>query len=246
METTFHLGNPVGLEFDQLIDIMSDKEFMNLTRSTIPLLDYWRKPEERVKHLGDGLSLDLSPAKICFEYPVQSISKATASYTDIMIDTKDVAIAIEGKWTEPQYETVKTWKKKTKRHDEVLNHWLRFINPKLNSSNSLIDNITYQLLHRTASACSLRKVKTLVIYQVFYEQECPIHYGNDMNSLKKLVEDYADVSFNVAPIRICKSDAYTKLIDLLPRGVADKSQFVRQALKKGGLFSHRNDPIRVV
>jgi hypothetical protein len=70
---------------------------------------------------------------------------------------------------------------------------LKYINDFNNSSiekNSIMQ-IPYQLIHRTASACSLRKENTYVIYQLFIENENKYKkfYENDLKNLNTLIKN---------------------------------------------------------
>src|SRR5207247_11173459 len=80
-------------------------------RSTVPLLDYWREPDLHLRDLWALLGLPRSDhTEMHFEYevPVQR-GRGKSSYTDLMVLSEEVAVAIEAKFTEPRYESVDKW-----------------------------------------------------------------------------------------------------------------------------------------
>src|SRR5687767_13383368 len=97
--------------FRDLVDLFPDSTFASPRRSTVPLLDYWRMPSERLCELGAALELDIiSPVRLCFEYtvPVQR-GKGKPSCTDLMVVASNAIIAVEAKFTESEYECVADW-----------------------------------------------------------------------------------------------------------------------------------------
>ena len=66
-------------------------------RSTVPLVDYWRVPEQRLRDLWEQFGVPgPNHAKMHFEHavPVQR-GRGKSSYTDLMILAEDIAVAIE-------------------------------------------------------------------------------------------------------------------------------------------------------
>ncbi len=94
-----------------LLNGVPENELDSPRRSVVPLVDFWRTPEKRVHELGELIGLPLHPpAKLVFEYAVEVQSgRGKASFTDLMILTGDTAVAIEAKYTEPEYENVRAW-----------------------------------------------------------------------------------------------------------------------------------------
>ena len=89
-----------------------NKEFQNLTRSTIPLLAFWSDINNREIILED-LRIEIIPQNTTFEYPVSpkcngcASNGRGASYTDMMLefsalngDVPEWVVAIEAKYTE--------------------------------------------------------------------------------------------------------------------------------------------------
>ena len=86
--------------------------------------------------------------------------------TDLMIRYDELngfsekQIAVEGKFTEDLYETISEWKKSKSANsnkDDVLKSWYSYIENYCDFSESskevVNQNVVYQFLHRTASAC---------------------------------------------------------------------------------------------
>jgi hypothetical protein len=146
------------------------RRFVNLTRSTVPFLHYWREPETalaRVFH-GIGLSADAN-GSLCFECPVSSVGTNKPSFSDLMYTSTEVSIAFEAKSTEPLGETTKQWLAKRKNSanaTRVLHHWLTLI--KRVTGRARVDEIhdlPYQMIHRVASLCSLNSSRRALVYQ---------------------------------------------------------------------------------
>ena len=53
--------------FDALLDCYPVKAFDSPTRSTIPLLKYWRSPEWRIRELADALNLS-APQRVQLDF----------------------------------------------------------------------------------------------------------------------------------------------------------------------------------
>ena len=91
-----------------------DNEFKNLTRSTLPLLAYWKVRAAVLGLIGSACGIsDLASATVTEEFPTPSAAPHDkASFTDVMVASSSTALAIEGKWTEPRYEIVSDWLKR--------------------------------------------------------------------------------------------------------------------------------------
>ena len=97
--------------FEELVKGVGPDAVASPRRSTVPLVDYWRDPELRLGALWDQLHVRQSgDTDMHFEHevPVQ-LGRGKSSFTDLMIFTDSVAVAIEAKFTEPRYESVATW-----------------------------------------------------------------------------------------------------------------------------------------
>jgi len=97
--------------FEELVKELGPDAVASPRRSTVPLVDYWRAPEQRLPDLWERLHVPHpGDTEMHFEYevPVQR-GRGKSSFTDLMVFTADVAVAIEAKFTEPRYESVATW-----------------------------------------------------------------------------------------------------------------------------------------
>jgi hypothetical protein len=157
--------------FQQLLELFPDDEFQNLTRSTIPLLHYWRQHEQTAHRVITGVfGADLPIADLRFEYEVPAFGGNPPSCTDIMCLSNDVAVAVEAKSTEPMYELVGGWRQDGNQQNRlnVLNHWIDLIDARTHGVNVRnVDGVVYQMLHRLASACSMGRNHCAVLYQLF-------------------------------------------------------------------------------
>jgi hypothetical protein len=175
--------------YDELLNCFSPKEFNSPFRSTVPNLSYWSWPDigERVLETCQSLKLNIPESlTVSFEYQVDPPKgEGKASHTDLMLTWDGHCIAIEAKYTEGEYELVENWlaeplnendKKKgrtaaDKKNNriEVLRGWCKLINDRTGASLSEnnVNDLTYQVLHRVASACFIKAGKCIVIYQGF-------------------------------------------------------------------------------
>lgn len=81
-----------------MLDRYPDREFKNLTRSTLPLVTWWKDEALALSVIGSACGFDdLGTARVCFEFPTASAGpRDKASYTDVMVESASTAIAIEG------------------------------------------------------------------------------------------------------------------------------------------------------
>jgi hypothetical protein len=113
--------------------------------------------------------------------------------TDLMILSENHKIAIEAKYTEyvkMTDKTVTTWLTQGKNIDnreKVLSGWWDMIAPFRNDQTHYED-IGYQFLHRTASACFDTQQQAAVVYQVFYDDGTVTKA--DADEYEKLLESY--------------------------------------------------------
>ena len=99
----------------KLIDFNKNTK-QDLKRSSLAIAEYWGiQPEVRLQNLCDGIQAPFDPnSQVKFEHEVESAQSIgtgenRASCTDVVIDNPLAPIAIEGKRTEPSYETVEKW-----------------------------------------------------------------------------------------------------------------------------------------
>jgi hypothetical protein len=162
------------------VGALHDADLDSPRRSTVPLVAYWRDPLARFTQLLPQLGLHAAePPKFSFEHRVSvAAGRGKPSYTDLMIVAPQVVIAIEAKYTEPAYETVKAWLREPRDQNRctVLAGWLGLID-KVTAVSLTIDSVLdlpYQLVHRAASACFSLATHRAVLYQVFDAAHGPL------------------------------------------------------------------------
>jgi hypothetical protein len=166
-----YLGLPMT-PWRSLVMTCPDSEFESGTRSTLPLLEYWRDSERALEEMRRNLGVALVDASLKLEHrtPVQG-GRGKASHTDLMIDAQDVAVAVEAKFNEPPYETVAEWSgtAPTSNRQDVLGGWLRLIAAKsgVELSSEQVAPLPYQLIHRAASACAMSQGRAIIVYHLF-------------------------------------------------------------------------------
>lgn len=172
METTatgplFYDDTPVR-DAAELASSYPETQFNSRTRSTVPLLALVKDRPDLLRDLLATCGLE-PDAALHFEYQVQSPrGRGKASHTDLMVIGKTGCMAIEAKWTEPASETVAAWLgSETENRREVLNGWLDLIG-KAAGRTPAIDEakaVTYQTVHRAASACHVGPAPQLAYLQ---------------------------------------------------------------------------------
>lgn len=232
-------------DLSRVIGQYPDSEFPHLTRSTIPLLAYWKQPAKRIAEMLQDVNLPYSPhSTICFEYPVPSAdSKSKASFTDIMYLSDTVTIAIEGKWTEPRYDDIATWLGKgiLSHRKKVLAHWLAHIKPYCRTSvqPEALGNIVYQMLHRTASACAARTDVAGAFYLCFSDSEHD-HQDtlHDLRAWKDALQPLDCLRLFLQRIEIQQTDFYRELESSIERldSAVCKAEAIRLGLREHDLF----------
>jgi hypothetical protein len=177
-------GSPVNETLGWLLPHFPDSDLRSLTRSTVPLLDYWRRPKARLEELCAALSLATTGHEtLAFEFPVPNGEpRSNPSFTDLMILSTEWRVGIEAKWTEPKYETVSAWIDAGKKPDHrrrVLERWLRMIDRFAwrQLDTDAVSDVTYQMIHRLASVCDGAGEKAVLVYHRFTDDE---HAGTDM------------------------------------------------------------------
>jgi hypothetical protein len=176
------------------------------TRSSVPLLRYWARPESRLADFLAGLGMPVSlSARLAFEFatPVRA-GRGKSSFTDLMILMEGQSIAVEAKYTEPPYPLVKQWlgQNPSENRMAVLSGWLGSISEIAGKTISIEDvrHVTYQLIHRTASACCAPGPLRVLVYQVF-GRDSPAHYTAELRALAKILGPKAPIQYwtNMCP-----------------------------------------------
>lgn len=140
-------------------------EFTSPYRSTVPLLSWLRHERRMARSLFRGLGIVGDPA-IHLEYQVRPPQgRGNPSHTDLMVVAGGVALAVEAKWTEPPYSTIGEWLPTVDpvNGPAVLDGWLGLLRPHaaLPLDPAAFAPLTYQMVHRAASACFAGKEPVL-------------------------------------------------------------------------------------
>lgn len=174
----FYSGKPTGSNPTDILDSVSPKEFLSYERSTMPFLAWWTKfPDQKWENKSEPFLKSLKnlyrddQAQFCIEYPVKPQNgTGKASMTDLMIMSENQTVAVEGKWREKPYPLVKDWAGASENRKDVLEGWLRSLNPSVRIEDC--ESVEYQIIHRAASAVisGQNRGETALIYQCFYRK----------------------------------------------------------------------------
>jgi hypothetical protein len=245
---TMRLGDRAVQNFQALLELYPDDALASPMRSTVPLLDYWRGAGERVATLAKAIGDTIGPdVDLCFEcrVPVQA-GRGKPSCTDLMICSRSNALAVEGKYKEPRYETVREWLRDPVEQNRraVLHGWFGLIEAATSSRLTVdrVADLPYQLIHRTASACAMDSSNRGVIYQLFGNG--PIdHYVDDLLSLSRHLAFASALRFMVLACPFTAHAEFKALESRWARGERSMGKDLRRALIAGPLFSFGNPSV---
>jgi hypothetical protein len=222
---------------------MPDSVLASPHRSVVPLVDFWRDPAGRLHQLGDLLGVDLSETtEIAFEYavPVKG-GRGKASFTDVMISGPKTALALEAKFTEPPYELVSKWLRDPAEANriDVLKGWLDLINKECGAelTQQSVAELPYQLIHRTASVCSVSSKERGVLYLLF-KRDGMSEYTSGISKLSALLPAEARLRFAAIECTVADTPALARLEDDWKNNKReDMAKKVRTALQSSALYS---------
>ena len=211
-ELGYYFGFPRGCYTEVLAELARTK--VNSCRtSSIPLAEFWQPAnlpkiqELLAKAIPD---CDFKAALKYFEFPTDAVlygkKVGRPSMTDIMVLEPGVQIAIEGKMTEfvcYKEKTVRDWLEEPSRgvdvkpRLDVLKAWIGCIHKAdctgiAHYGEFMRDckDVSYQFLHRTASACNKAGINKgdmpVLVYQLFFD-------ANDREHIAKMDEFKADL-----------------------------------------------------
>lgn len=206
MKNNNYFFNTVDNNYEKILDCFSNTEVHSVKTSSIPLVEFWmpKNAQYSSKVLEKlGLLKFYNEAQKIFEYPVYSEYEGKQigqpSMTDLMIKFESTNVAIEGKFTEKLYETISKWlenKSQGSQKDKVLEGWYSYIKKFCdfdeNNKENINNNVVYQFLHRTASACYKTK-NPILIYQLFYDasdEKSKKHQIEVSSKIKKYAYEY--------------------------------------------------------
>lgn len=221
-KTTIGYGNPDVESYNVIFDYLSSTPVNSIRTSSIPLVQYWKTYEKRIIELENLLNLELINPHINFEYATASFGEAKSSMSDIMVQTRNIRIAIEGKFTEVRYpyELIKDWRiaKDPNNRELVLDHWRRKILPYADSDLLEIETIPYQFFHRLSSACDQAPEKAILLYQIFYDESTEAHLEKFLlllESAKAIInpKNNLKIVFQTIPCKLTESNEQLRKSD---------------------------------
>lgn len=246
-----------GKRVDSFTDIISafgKSEFKSHTRSTVPFLQFWRCPGERIKELARHLKINLGESAVFdFEHKVPVVKgKGKASHTDLKIILENLSLTIEAKYLESRYPTCSKWLKNTKTPKNkkmVLEGWINLLNEAATSKISLNDvqELPYQVIHRAASACHSPKDKRVLIYQLFDADEKKRNmYLADLKKLSELVGKDSKLGIYYVDCHIGETTIWRDLTKNWKNGARDLSNETMAGLKNGSLIRTKLSEVMLV
>lgn len=248
-------GPPVEADDDFAGIIGRTKDLHTITRSTVPLMAWWR--DEAHEKLLPGE--DLSNAIARFEYAVPAGcpscgGKGKASMTDVMVQLDDQAIAVEAKFMEPKYESINSWRKKGKDPENrasVLKHWCHLIeNFTGGSIDADVSGLVYQTLHRAASACAAapRGGVAHVMYLVFRRDgHLANDYVADLREAARVLDPQERMSFSAVSVQTSHGRDFNGVAELIKAATTDddRVEVLADALLSGCAIYKFGEPVRV-
>jgi hypothetical protein len=238
--------------FEALVDQPFDLK--SPSRSTVPLIAYWSDVDARLVEFGNAINFAIPrDVSLTFEYTVPPRrGKGKASRTDLMILHSSSAISVEAKYTEKGYSAVSKWLgiPPTDNKRLVLEGWLEVINKAVECDLTVdsVQNVTYQLIHRTASACSVCMAGAghrAVVY-LYFDPVDPLreYYCGQLRSFASLVNAPEKISFLLYMTTLSKTREYAQLQADWLRGnpKRDLSVAIRKLLREGNVATF-SDPV---
>lgn len=223
-------------DFKELVKSFPKSQFDSPRRSTVLLLDSWRTFEPNVNYIEESLRADFSAnCRIHFEYRVSPPKgKGKASFTDVMLCGNGTVAAVEAKFKDPAGDDVSKWLSKGNKptnRKQVLEGWLSLIECATGVSLSAkeVSTLPYQLIHRTASACSISARSRHVVYQVF-DPAKEGYYSGSLQDMSKSLQDSSAVSFWLMLCPFEPLEKYCGLLTKWDEGERKMSAKVAQAL----------------
>ncbi len=227
--------------FAELLQLVPASALDSPRRSLVPLLDFWRRPDERLAELEEILGFNLGPiTDVVFEYAVAARGgRGKSSFTDVMVKGPAAAVAIEAKYTEPAYESVRGWVKDPAEPNRiaVLSGWLELINRACGirlTAEQVLD-VPYQLIHRSASVCSIDVARRLVLYLLFEDAD-KSKYNTGIPAFSRLLLESTSVEFAIITCKVRKTPMLASLQEEWNNGVRRMGHQVKNALATGQLY----------
>jgi hypothetical protein len=243
MTLTWAYGDTEVAGHRELLACYPEDEFNSPFRSTVPHLAFWQPGERTLLELCRSVGAEVPDGvRAAFEYQVRPRrGRGKASHTDLMLTWSNHCAAIEAKYREPLYETVGDWLNHGNRENrlEVLRGWCELIS--LNTESDLtpasVGQVTYQVLHRAASACSPKATVRYLIYEGFdLSQEKVRYYQAVIGRLIALLRPSSLRAF-LLNVPVTPSPAYAVIKTRWSQGVRDLHREIVTGLGLGKFMS---------
>ena len=166
-----HFGTPKSITtVADALSLYGREEFASATRSTVPLLSLLIHDPGLFATIVRGLGYP-TEYDVFLEYTAGPFGgRGKPSHTDLMLRAGEHALAIEAKWTESMYETVRKWfGAGGENRQKVRDGWIAQLRQTYSAS---FDDVVYQMLHRAASASYAGK-KPQLAYFLFKSPSLP-------------------------------------------------------------------------
>ena len=247
VSTPYYDRKPAA-DFGDLCSRFSDWSFQSPYRSTVPLLALFRQTadcQRLLTALGAGRD-----AAVHVEYGVPSPKPGgRPSQTDVLLTSGAGTWAIEAKWTEPRYETVKGRPAKPEADGAgpktTVGGWLKHLQAftprqlKLDDFNDMV----YQIVHRAASACAAateRGTSAELVYLHFHpsplsNSATTAQYVADLRQLRELLGAESRLGLTVVEMSLSPTAAFDRIKDLDKRQ-SETAKPVRKAVCEEMLF----------
>ena len=221
-EMGYFFGFPRGC-YTEVLGELARTKVNSCRTSSIPLAEFWQPanlPKIQALLAKAIPDCDFKAALKYFEFPTDAVLNGKKvgrpSMTDIMILEPGVQIAIEGKMTEYvrcKEKTIQDWLEESPQGADfmlrrrVLRTWIGYIHQAdctgiAHYGEFMRDckDVSYQFLHRTASACNKAGVKKgempVLVYQLFFDV-------NDRDHVAKMEEFKADLLRWASTLKLC-------------------------------------------
>jgi hypothetical protein len=243
----YHYHNSIKIEnISGITDHYSTNEFFSPYRSTIYLLSFVQS--QLFTFFLEQNEINIGKANLFFEYPVsQKLGKGKASCTDLIVIDDKKCVAIEAKSTETKYQTVSKWLGNSDNRMKVLDGWLQIINSRLalNIAGAEIKDITYQMIHRLASACSEKEKTPEMIYLYFGNKSGMVdYYRNELNFLKTTTK--SKIKISLYQIEIQKTAKMKQLENEWGKRNRDLSDGVKKGIVANNLLEFSKEGIKIL
>jgi hypothetical protein len=246
----YRFNTRLSEDFPALCANFTGKALQSPYRSTVPLLDLVEHGNDTWRGLLATLGIPVD-APVHFEYCVPSpIPGGNPSQTDAVILSETDVWMIEAKWTEPP-DKLTVEKRIIRESDKAigvatiagwLNHLQAYASHPLKPDD--FRNVTYQIVHRAASACAVAKERESVPHVVYLHFDpSPLKntaatamYERDIAEFHALLGAPSGLTFDVVELPLCPEPAFEAIKDLDKHSPSTSTR-VKEALCAGPLFS---------